>query len=98
MVELEIDAREQLSAEVIARVAAACDRVEDGGGILRVHLRDRGAPVEDHEVGVHIVNQWERSLRRLERLPAPTLAVVHGYCAGLALEALLATDYRIAAP
>ena len=97
MVELEIDAREPLSAEVIARVAAACERVEDEGGILRVHLRDRGAYFEEPEVGVHTVNQWERILRRLERLPAPTLAVVHGYCAGLALEVLLATDYRIAA-
>ena len=101
MVELEIDAREPLSAEVIARVAAACDRAEDGEAILRVHLRDRGTfaeePAEEPGVGVHTVNQWERALRRLERLPAPTLAVVHGYCAGLALEVLLATDYRIAA-
>jgi len=97
MVELEIDAREPLSPEVIARVAAACDRVEDEGGMLRVHLRDRGVFVKEPEVGVHTVNQWERALRRLERLPAPTLGVVHGYCAGLALEVLLATDYRIAA-
>jgi isomerase DpgB len=97
MVELEIDAWEPLSAEVIARVAAACDRVEDGEEVLRVHLRDRGTPVDGPEFGVHLVNQWERALRRLERLPAPTLAVVHGYCAGPALEVLLATDYRIAA-
>jgi isomerase DpgB len=97
MVELEIDAWEPLSAEVIARVAAACDRVEDGEEVLRVHLRDRGAPAGEPELGVHLVNQWERALRRLERLPAPTLGVVHGYCAGLALEVLLATDYRIAA-
>jgi isomerase DpgB len=48
-------------------------------------------------VGIHAVNQWERALRRLERLPTASLAVVDGYCSGLALEVLLATDYRIAA-
>jgi isomerase DpgB len=42
------------------------------------------------------VNQWERVLRRLERLPAATLAVVEGECTGLALETLLTTDYRVA--
>jgi len=101
-VQLEIDAREPLSADVIARVSAACDRVEDAPKdvILLVHLRDDGTPTGEpwpHEVGVHTVNQWERALRRLERLPAATVAVVDGYCSGLALEVLLATDYRIAA-
>jgi isomerase DpgB len=99
---LEIDAREPLSADVIARVNAACDRVEDAPKdvILLVHLRagqtSAGEPWP-HEVGIHAVNQWERALRRLERLPTATLAVVDGYCSGLALEVLLATDYRIAA-
>ena len=33
---------------------------------------------------------------RLDRLPAPTVAVIHGYCLGGGLEVALACDYRIA--
>src|SRR5262245_55598316 len=33
---------------------------------------------------------------RLDRLPVPTVAVIHGYCLGGGLEVVLACDYRIA--
>lgn len=100
-VHLEVNSRESLSAAVINRVNAACEQVEDAPKdvILLVHLRDGGPEAGEpwpHEVGIHTVNQWERALRRLERLPAATLAVVEGECTGLALEALLTTDYRVA--
>ena len=42
-----------------------------------------------------LVSKWERALRRLERLPAATIAVAEGDCGGSALEVLLAADYRI---
>ena len=35
-------------------------------------------------------------LDRLDRLPLPTIAVIHGYCLGGGLEVALACDYRIA--
>ena len=35
-------------------------------------------------------------LDRLDRLPLPTVAVIHGYCLGGGLEVALACDYRIA--
>jgi len=35
-------------------------------------------------------------LDRLDRLPMPTVAVIHGYCLGGGLEVALACDYRIA--
>jgi isomerase DpgB len=48
------------------------------------------------ELTVALVSKWERVLRRLERLPALTIAVADGDCGGPALDAFLATDYRIA--
>ena len=50
------------------------------------------------DLTVALVSKWERALRRLERLPAATIAVADGDCGGPALDALLATDYRIASP
>ena len=41
------------------------------------------------------MSKWERGLRRLERLPAVTIAVADDDCGGSALDALLAADYRI---
>ena len=35
-------------------------------------------------------------LDRLDRLPLPTIAVIHGYCLGGGLEVALACDHRIA--
>jgi isomerase DpgB len=57
-----------------------------------------GAPQEPpvHDLSVALVSKWERALRRLERLPAVTVAVARGDCGGMAFDVLLATDYRIA--
>ncbi|MBV8286760.1 MAG: enoyl-CoA hydratase/isomerase family protein, partial [Hyphomicrobiales bacterium] len=48
------------------------------------------AAVEARLVQAHAV------VDRLDRLAAPTVAVVHGYCLGGGLEIALACDYRIA--
>lgn len=44
-----------------------------------------------------ITDDFQRVLTRLERLELPTIALLHGYCLGLALELALACDIRIAA-
>lgn len=44
-----------------------------------------------------ITDEYQAVLTRLERLELPTLALLHGYCLGLALELALACDFRIAA-
>ncbi|MFF8196126.1 enoyl-CoA-hydratase DpgB [Streptomyces bobili] len=97
---LRIDGTKPLSADTIAAVTAVCDRAEDGAGGPRVIVRVSGAPAAPwpDDLTVSLVSKWERALRRLERLPAVTVAVADGDCGGIALDALLATDYRIAAP
>jgi len=43
-----------------------------------------------------ITDEFQGILTRLERLELPTIALLHGYCLGLALELALACDMRIA--
>jgi|HigsolmetaAR206D_1030411.scaffolds.fasta_scaffold00425_24 Enoyl-CoA hydratase/carnithine racemase len=95
---LRIDGEQPLSAETIAQVATCCDQAEDLGesGLLRVIVSGVPEPGWSRGLEVGLVNKWERALRRLEQLPVATLAVAVGDCGGVALEALLATDYRIA--
>jgi enoyl-CoA hydratase/carnithine racemase len=44
-----------------------------------------------------ITDEFQGILTRLERLELPTIALLHGYCLGLALELALACDIRVAA-
>ncbi|HEX6383224.1 MAG TPA: enoyl-CoA hydratase/isomerase family protein [Anaerolineae bacterium] len=44
-----------------------------------------------------ITDDFQRVLTRLERLELPTIALLHGYCLGLAMELALACDIRIVA-
>jgi isomerase DpgB len=98
VLELRIDGAEPLGAATVAAVAAVCDRAEDLLGDAVVVLRVGGSPAGEWAGGltVKLVNRWEQVLRRLERLPATTIAVADGDCGGPALDALLATDHRMA--
>jgi len=62
-----------------------------------VILRVSGVPEANwiSDLSVALVSKWERGLRRLERVPAVTIAVADGDCGGPALDALLVADYRI---
>lgn len=44
-----------------------------------------------------ITDEFQAIFTRLERLELPTIALLHGFCLGLALELALACDMRIAA-
>ncbi len=44
-----------------------------------------------------ITREFQAVLNRLEQLPMPTIALLQGYCLGLAMEMVLACDIRIAA-
>ncbi len=74
-----------------------CDRPRTGDQRRRDRPRRRAHPgrARPDDLTVALVSKWERALRRLERLPAVTIAVADGDCGGPALDALLATDYRI---
>lgn len=94
---LQVDGSRPLSAQTVAEVAAICGRVEDGDTSGFVIIRVSGVPEPEWpgDLSVALVSKWERGLRRLERLPAVTIAVAEGDCGGPALDTLLATDYRI---
>jgi len=96
--ELAIDGARPVSAVTVEEVQGLCDRAEDHEGPGLVVLRLSGAGAEAAGTDVGLVSKWERALRRMERLGRPTAAVVSGDVGGPALEALLATDVRIATP
>jgi isomerase DpgB len=92
-----VDGSRPLSAASVADLGAMCDAAEDDDARAFVIVHLSGVPGADWAEGlsVTLVSKWERGLRRLERLPATTIAVVEGDCGGAAFDALLATDYRI---
>lgn len=102
---LEIDGQCVLSERLVTDVNHVCDRAEEAGeaSILLLYVRGRGVldvdniwPGSLHKSDIHLVNHWEQALRRIERLGIMTITAVDQTCAGVALEVLLATDYRLA--
>ncbi|WP_406443852.1 enoyl-CoA hydratase/isomerase family protein [Streptomyces sp. NBC_00631] len=93
---LEIDGSGHLTPSLVHAVEAACAEAERAG-LLAVSVA--AAPDDTRTYAdVALVSKWERALRRLERLPATTVSVASGAVGGIALDTLLATDYRIVTP
>jgi isomerase DpgB len=97
---LMIDGAEPPTAAAVKALGTLCDEAEDGDGtgIVTVHVTGAPGPGWTRGLDVQMVSKWERTLRRLERLPAATVAVARGDCGGTALDAFLAADLRVAAP
>jgi isomerase DpgB len=97
---LRIDGAQPVSAAAVEAVLALCDRAEDRAEPDVVTLRVSGTPSGPWTGGLNVglVSKWERTLLRLERLSAFTVAVAEGECGGAALDALLVADYRLALP
>jgi isomerase DpgB len=95
---IQIDGKRSLSRDSVAALETVCDGGEDCGGRSAVIVHVSGAPGAQwaSDLPTALLSKWERGLRRLERLPTVTIAVADGDCGGTALDALLATDYRIA--
>jgi isomerase DpgB len=94
---LRVDGSRPLLADSLAELGAVCDAAEDAGAYAFVIVRVSGVPGPNwaNDLPVALVSKWERGLRRLERVPAVTIAVAEEDCGGPALDALLAADYRI---
>jgi isomerase DpgB len=106
-IDLVLEGQALLAESLVQDLEKACDAADAAAQdvLLTIRLRggtDAGAgrlwpgPLAALEFG--LVNRWELALRRLERLNAVTLTAVEGCCSGVALEVLLATDYRMFTP
>lgn len=97
---LRVDGSRPLSAATTEAVLRVCDQAEDlaTAGLVAVHVSGTPGPGWQDELTVGLLTKWERAVRRLERLALTTAAVASGDCGGAALDLLLATDVRIAAP
>jgi isomerase DpgB len=95
---IRVDGGQPPSPALIRALNDSCDTAEDHGGHRRIVVHLSGAPRHGWADGlpIAVVSKWERTLRRFERLPAATIGVASGDCGGLALDVLLAADYRIA--
>ncbi|MDO0930049.1 enoyl-CoA hydratase-related protein [Streptomyces sp. TG1A-8] len=99
VLEVDIDGRMGLTAALVAAVRGVCDRAEDHqAAVVVLRTRGGGGAPGAFFPDIALLTKWESVLRRLERLPAASVAAMWGPCAGVALDAALAADYRIAHP
>ncbi|MFD5558731.1 enoyl-CoA-hydratase DpgB [Streptomyces sp. NPDC127068] len=104
MTTVKIDGTAPLTLASVKALADVCDQAEDrsagdvGGGVITARVTGRPGPGWTEGLNVALVTKWERALRRLERLPAATVAVATGETGGPALDVFLAADIRLATP
>ncbi|WP_022973004.1 enoyl-CoA-hydratase DpgB [Xanthomonas maliensis] len=104
LVHLHLDAASMMSDDLVQRLHAACDEVEDAvsPAVLILHLRGASMPlpgaVWPGPIHLDLVGRWEKAMRRFERLDGMSLAWIEDTCSAGMLDLLLAVDYRIAAP
>lgn len=67
-----------------------------GGFIAGADIRELKA-LQSPEQALKLVQHGDEVLNRLEDLPCPTVAMIHGFCLGGGLELALACRYRVAA-
>jgi len=97
-----------LSADVLAELDAVLEKLEhDRPRGLVIRSAKRSGFIAGADIGQFrgvtdpaqieaLLTLGHAVLDRLDRLPLPTVAVIHGYCLGGGLEVALACDHRIA--
>ena len=99
--------RNAIDITMVTELRKVIHHLEDSREVDVVFLGARGADfcsgidlsefAPDDVPDIHGFNRWEKVCRSLERLPALTLAVTQGECAGGGLQLALACDIRIGA-
>ncbi|MFJ5734053.1 enoyl-CoA-hydratase DpgB [Streptomyces microflavus] len=97
VLEVRVDGTTGLTQDLVAVINGVCDRAEDRRGAVVV-LRVEGTVLPVPPPDTAVLTKWEGVVRRLERLPAASVAAMSGLCAGVALDLAMAADYRVAEP
>lgn len=86
------------SPTIVAELNAVCDAADDArSGFVVLDVRGRVQDARDPRYpDANLFTQWERAVRRFERLPAITVSVSAGECGWFETGLVLATDYRVA--
>ncbi|TCC06312.1 enoyl-CoA-hydratase DpgB [Kribbella soli] len=92
---ISIGSGSALDGDLLAAIEQATATAERGDGVVLELHPGGGHQLWPGDVPVAAINRWERALRRLERVPAPVVAVASGSCTGPAAEVLLVADFRI---
>ncbi|RME34254.1 MAG: crotonase [Gammaproteobacteria bacterium] len=66
-----------------------------GGFIAGANVKEF-TTIEDRAQALELIRTGQQQLDRIQSLPCPTVARIHGYCVGGGLELALACDYRVA--
>ncbi len=101
------DRHNAIDITMVSELRKVIQHLEDADDVDVVFLGARGEDfcsgidltdfAPDNVPDIHGFNRWEKVCRALERLPALTLAVTQGECAGGGLQLALACDIRIGA-
>jgi enoyl-CoA hydratase len=99
--------RNAINVKMVTQLSKLLAHIEDNTDVEVVYLAGRGEDfccgidlsdfAPDDTPDIHGFNRWEKVCRALERLPALTIAVLHGDVAGGGLQLALACDIRVGA-